>query len=134
MKFRGCAKIRGAKIKGARKFKGIRYVLYRNVMRWFVSTGRRLSLPGPPEFTLCKSVPWFCTDLAGVDLGEGWTLVSGSTLVQSSSFFSIQLHTFFSRQLGCLAFSLRFWPKIKQFLSNCPASLDFFFQNRCIIV
>ena len=29
---------------------------------------------------------------------------------------------FFYRQLGYLAFSLRFWPKIKQFLSNCPAS------------
>ena len=32
-------------------------------------------------------------------------------------------YTFFLyRQLGCLALSLRFWPKIKQFLSNCPAS------------
>ena len=28
------------------------------------------------------------------------------------------VHTFFHRQLGCLAFSLRFWPKIKQFFSN----------------
>ena len=28
----------------------------------------------------------------------------------------------FNRQLGCLAFSLRFWSNIKQFLSNCPAS------------
>ena len=25
--------------------------------------------------------------------------------------------------LGCLAFSLKFWPKIKQLLSNCPAVL-----------
>ena len=33
---------------------------------------------------------------------------------------------FFYRQLGCLAFSLRFWPKIKPF----PASVwTFFFQN-----
>ena len=31
------------------------------------------------------------------------------------------VHIFY-RQLGCLAFSLRFWPKIKQLLSNCPAS------------
>ena len=31
-------------------------------------------------------------------------------------------HTHFYRQLGCLAFSLRFWLKIKQLLSNCPAS------------
>ena len=29
---------------------------------------------------------------------------------------------FFYRQLGCLAFSLRFWQKIKRILSNCPAS------------
>ena len=29
---------------------------------------------------------------------------------------------FLCRQLGCLAFSLRFWPKIKQFLSICRAS------------
>ena len=28
---------------------------------------------------------------------------------------------FLYRQLGCLALSLRFWPKIKQLLSNCPA-------------
>ena len=32
-----------------------------------------------------------------------------------------QIHIFY-RQLGCLAFSLKFWQKIKQFLSNCPAS------------
>ena len=32
-----------------------------------------------------------------------------------------RLHVFY-RQLGCLAFSLRFWPKIKQLLSNCPSS------------
>ena len=39
-------------------------------------------------------------------------------------------HFFFYRQLGCLAFSLRFWPKIKQFLSNCPASdWSFTFQT-----
>ena len=31
-------------------------------------------------------------------------------------------YTMFCRQLGCLAFSLTFWPKIKQLLSNCPAS------------
>ena len=30
--------------------------------------------------------------------------------------------TLFYRQHGCLAFSLRLLPKIKQFLSNCPAS------------
>ena len=29
---------------------------------------------------------------------------------------------FYNQQLTCLAFSLRFWPKIKQLLSNCPAS------------
>ena len=28
----------------------------------------------------------------------------------------------FSGQLGCLAFSLKFLPKIKQFLSDCPTS------------
>ena len=39
-------------------------------------------------------------------------------------------YTFFYRQLGCLAFSLKFWPNINQFLSNCPASdLIFFFPN-----
>ena len=37
-------------------------------------------------------------------------------------------YTFF-RQLGCLAFSLRFCPKIKQFLSNCPASDLIFLQK-----
>ena len=41
------------------------------------------------------------------------------------------------RQLGCLAFSLRFWPKIKQLLSNCSA-LDWTFSFKtgdfCIIV
>ena len=35
--------------------------------------------------------------------------------------------------LGCLAFSLIFWPKIKQLLNNCPASdLTFFFKNNCL--
>ena len=38
----------------------------------------------------------------------------------------------FYRQLGCLAFSLRSWPKIKQFLSNCPASDWPFSKNRLI--
>ena len=33
----------------------------------------------------------------------------------------IILHIFY-RQLGCLAFSLRFWPKIKQLLNSYPAS------------
>ena len=39
----------------------------------------------------------------------------------SSGRFSCYLfyhYTFFYRQLGCLAFRLRFWLKIKQFLSN----------------
>ena len=35
-------------------------------------------------------------------------------------------YAFFIRQLGCLAFSLRFRAKIKQFFSNCPASSDFY--------
>ena len=34
----------------------------------------------------------------------------------------IPITLFFHRQLGCLAFSLIFWPKIKQLLSNCRAS------------
>ena len=38
----------------------------------------------------------------------------------------IPVHIFY-RQLGCLAFCLIFWPKIKQFLSNCPA-LDWTFR------
>ena len=38
-------------------------------------------------------------------------------------------YTFFYRQLGCLAFSLRFWPKIKHLLSNCPAS-DLTFSSK----
>ena len=45
-------------------------------------------------------------------------------------------YTYFYRQLGCLAFSLRFWPKIKQF-SNCPASdrtFSFKTGDFCIIV
>ena len=41
---------------------------------------------------------------------------------------------FFYRQLDCLAFSMRFEPKIKQLLSNCLASipfkvLDLFFRS-----
>ena len=37
---------------------------------------------------------------------------------------------FFYRQPGCLAFSLKFGPKIKQFLSNFPSSdWVFFFRN-----
>ena len=35
------------------------------------------------------------------------------------------LHFSFYRQLGCLAFSLRLWSKIKQFLSNCPKQVIF---------
>ena len=35
-------------------------------------------------------------------------------------------YKFFYRQLGFLAFSLRFWPKMKQLLSICP---DLFFKN-----
>ena len=34
----------------------------------------------------------------------------------------VRIHTFFYRQLGCLAFSLIFWRKIELFLSNCPVS------------
>ena len=42
--------------------------------------------------------------------------------VEPGKFYRIQsskmaLHSFY-RQLGCLAFSLRFWPKMKQLLSN----------------
>ena len=39
---------------------------------------------------------------------------------------------FFYRQLGCFAFSLRFWPKIRQLFSNCPAS-DFTFLQKQLI-
>ena len=50
---------------------------------------------------------------------------------------SLVSYSFFYRQLGCLAFSLWFWPKIKQLVSNCPAS-DWTFSFKtgdfCIIV
>ena len=38
---------------------------------------------------------------------------------------------FFYRQLDCLAFSLRFWPKIKSLPS---LRLDFFFQNSSFLL
>ena len=50
-----------------------------------------------------------------------------SGIVLSSFLFH---YTLFYRQLGCLAFSLGFWPKIKQLLSLPSLRLDFFFQNR----
>ena len=37
-------------------------------------------------------------------------------------FMDIRVHTFFIGNSVGLAFSLLFWPKIKQLLSNCPAS------------
>ena len=46
MKFRGCAKIRGAKIKGVRKFKGIRYVgqiKLKNIVRVSVTNSYKKS-------------------------------------------------------------------------------------------
>ena len=67
--------------------------------------------------------------------------ISGSTknlpvLNALWTFVKLQ-YTLFYRQIGCLAFSLRFWPKIKQLLSNCPAS-DWTFSFKtgdfCIIV
>ena len=44
-------------------------------------------------------------------------------------------YTFFYR-LGCLALSLRFWPKNKQFLSNCPQIWVFSFKTAdfCLIL
>ena len=36
---------------------------------------------------------------------------------------------FFYRQISCLAFTLKFWPKIKQLLSDCPAQSASFFTN-----
>ena len=47
----------------------------------------------------------------------------------ATSQLSIRIHILFYRHLGCLAFSLRFWPKIKQLLSNCPAS-DLTFSSK----
>ena len=47
----------------------------------------------------------------------------------NKSHITLGVHTFFYRQLGCLAFSLRFWPEIKQLLSNCPAS-DLTFSSK----
>ena len=44
-------------------------------------------------------------------------------------FHSMVYIYFLYRQLGCLAFSLRFWSKIKQLLSNCPASDWTFFSK-----
>ena len=44
---------------------------------------------------------------------------------------------FFYKQLGCLGLSLRFWPKIKQLLSNCPASdweFPYIFYCNCLIL
>ena len=50
-------------------------------------------------------------------------------------FILIHVYTFFNRQLGCLAFNLKFWPKIKLILSNCPASdWVFFFQNNLFLL
>ena len=41
---------------------------------------------------------------------------------QLKNIIEVKTRTHFYRQLGCLAFSLRFWPKIMQFFSNCHAS------------
>ena len=55
--------------------------------------------------------------------------ITAYTLASISQFRSECDYTFFHRQLGCLAFSLRFWTKIKQLLSNCPAS-DLTFSSK----
>ena len=58
------------------------------------------------------------------------------SLIEYSFYTTLQFLTFYTlfcyRQLGCLAFSLGFWPKIKQFLSNCLASVwTFSFKTAC---
>ena len=64
---------------------------------------------------------WWCLII------DSYIGVNGLTVLQSlgssgALVVSIyELHIFY-RQLGCLAFSLRFLPKTKQFLSNFPAS------------
>ena len=50
------------------------------------------------------------------------TIPSGDHWVGFGSLQKMSRYTFFYMQLGYLAFSLRFWPKINQLLSTCPAS------------
>ena len=72
-------------------------------------------------------------------VGDGWSSkprcrVMTSIINTSTDEFTFKTknYTLFYRQLGCLAFSLVFWPKIKQFLSNCPASdWTFSFKTAC---
>ena len=47
------------------------------------------------------------------------------------NFLPKELHIFY-RQLGCVAFSLRFWPKIRQLLRICPASDRLFLSKQLI--
>ena len=68
-----------------------------------------------------------------IDIADSKVTECNANTPNSTGEAKVSLHIiniYFNRQLGCLAFSLRFWPKIKQFPSNCPASdWSFSFQT-----